>query len=297
MDAVTRQHDGIELRADLTVGDGFQEMLVGALIALHRHGSPAKVPGIDAVHRFRVGVRRLRSILSAFRGTLPERERRALSDRLRAVAQRYGRVREWDVFLAHTVAPLRAMHPHDEALVVLERLARKARRQSLPPGDTLKSGLAVIDSAIEQAAPWLRNPAPELTEIWRSPLRSYARDLLGKPHRRLRKRVQDVDLTDQAAFHQLRIRVKKLRYPVELMKSIFDSKAASEYLSRLVALQDLMGRLNDATIARGLLSELDPPDAAQHQAAGWIAHEITICRDGFRRAARQFRRAEPFWED
>ena len=296
MDAVTRQHEAVELTRDLAVGDGLQEMLVGALAALHRHGSSAKAPSADSVHRFRVGVRRLRSILSAFSGALPERQRRALGDRMRAVAQRYGPAREWDVFLANTVAPLRAMHAPDDALDELERLARKARRLALPPGDTLKSGLAVIDSAIEEAAPWLRNPTPELAEIWHAPLRSYARQLLAKRHRRLRKGIKSADLTDHAAFHALRIRVKKLRYPSELMKSLFNEEAVVEYLARLVALQDLMGRLNDATIARGLLRELDPPEAAKHQVAGWIAHEITDCRHGFRRIARQFRRAEPFWD-
>src|SRR5689334_15463765 len=107
MDVITSRPEALTLTADLTLGDGLQEMLAGALSALARQASPAKLPRAEAVHRFRIGLRRLRSILSAFGDVLPEAERHALGDRLHAVAQRYGPAREWDLFLAGIVAPLR----------------------------------------------------------------------------------------------------------------------------------------------------------------------------------------------
>ncbi|MGO8919645.1 MAG: CHAD domain-containing protein, partial [Stellaceae bacterium] len=188
MDAPTpRLAQAPELTADLGVGDGLQEMLAGALGALSRRANGARYPTAESIHRFRVGLRRLRSILSAFNDAFPERERRALGDRLRAVAQRYGRAREWDVFLDHSVAPLRAAMPEEAALAALERLARKARRAVLPPNDTLKANLAIIEQAVAEA-PWLRRPAPGRTEIWAMPLRDYAAGLLDQRHRKLRKR-------------------------------------------------------------------------------------------------------------
>jgi triphosphatase len=294
MDAPTRPAE-VTLSADLAVGDGLQEMLAGAMAALARRGSAAKNPAADPVHRFRVGLRRLRSILSAFGEALPERERRALGDRLRAVAQRYGRAREWDVFLAHSVMPLREALPQEEALVVLERAARKARRLALPPGDTLRSNLLTIEAAVEDAS-WLRRPDPDHAAVWDLPLRDHAATLLGNRHRRLRKRVKIVDLLDPVAFHQLRIRVKKLRYPSELLKTLFDENIAAKYLHRLVGLQDVMGRLNDAHVGNVLLGELAVPAPAQHLVGGWLARDIAGCREHFPDYARAFRRAEPFWE-
>ena len=111
MTVVTSRPEALALTTDLTLGDGLHEMLGGALSALDRHPSSAKLPSTEAVHRFRVGLRRLRSILSAFGDVFPEPERHALNDRLHAVAQRYGQAREWDVFLAGIVAPLRAAMP------------------------------------------------------------------------------------------------------------------------------------------------------------------------------------------
>jgi len=199
------------------------------------------------------------------------------------------------VFLAQCVAPLREAVPAEEALVVLERQARRARRAAFPPGDTLKSNLAAIATAIEEAG-WLRRAGPDQAPIWDMPLRDYAAKLLSKRHRQMRKRVKTVDLADPATFHQLRIRVKKLRYPVELMKSLFDERRAKDYIARLVELQDLMGRMNDARVAGHLMQDLHPPAPAPHLVGGWLAREIASGRERFPASARAFRRADPFWE-
>jgi CHAD domain-containing protein len=296
METATRPAE-VELRADLTVGDGVQEMLAGALGALQRRASAARTPGAETVHRFRVGLRRLRSVLSAFGGAFPERERRALGERLSVVAGRFGRVREWDVFLAGVAAPLHAAMPAEvEALAVLERLARKARRAAIPPGDTLTSNLATVEDAITEAS-WLRRPTPEKAKIWQTPLRDYAEELLGKRHRKLRRELKQADPGEQAALHVLRIQVKKLRYSSELLKSLFNEDRAKAYLDRLVALQDVMGRLNDARIDEELRRELALPEATQYLLTGWLARELAASRERFPRCARALRRADPFWEN
>ncbi|HEX6842108.1 MAG TPA: CHAD domain-containing protein [Stellaceae bacterium] len=296
MDAAVRKPGALQLTPDLTVGDGLQEMLAGALGALQGQGAPAKAPNRESVHRLRVGVRRLRSVLSAFSDALPEGERRALGDRLRAVAQRFGRAREWDVFLAHLVAELRKAMPEEgDALVRVEHLAGEARRAALPPGDSIKTSLAAIDAAMKEA-PWLRSPTPSLARCWEMPLPDYAAALLSRRHRQLRKHVKRVELADQQAFHSLRVRVKKLRYPAELLKSLFHEEAASDYLDRLVHMQDALGALNDAMAARRLVGELPLPVSTQHLLLGWIARDIETCRERFPARGRAFRHGEPFWD-
>jgi triphosphatase len=295
MDAALRRAEALHLTPDLTVGDGLQEMLAGALGALQGQNASAKGSSRESVHRLRVGLRRLRSILSAFSDALPEGERRALGDRLRAIAQRFGHAREWDVFLAHLVADLRkAMPEEEEALSEVERLAGEARRQALPPGDSIKTSLAAIEAAIDEA-PWLRRPSPSSAPCWETPLPDYAAALLARRHRQLRKRVRRVELTDQGAFHSLRVRVKKLRYPAELLKSLFDEEGAADYLDRLVHMQDALGALNDALAARRLIGELSLPVPTRRLLAGWVARDIETCRERFPARGRAFRHAEPFW--
>jgi triphosphatase len=296
MDAALRKTDALHLTPDLTVGEGLQEMVAGALGALHRQDSSAKASSRDSVHRLRVGVRRLRSILSAFGDALPEDERRALGDRLRAVAQRFGRAREWDVFLEYFLAEVRKAMPEEKkALDEVERLAGEARRQALPPGDSIKTSLVAIEVAVEEAA-WLRRPAPSLTACWETPLPDYAATLLGRRHRQLKKRVKSVELTDQRAFHRLRVRVKKLRYPAELLKSLFNETEASGYLDRLVHMQDALGALNDAFAARRLIGELTLAMPTERLLVGWIARDIETCRERFPPRGRAFRQGQPFWD-
>jgi CHAD domain-containing protein len=296
MDAAVRKTGALQLTPDLTVGDGLQEMLAGARGALQGQSASAKAASRDSVHRLRVGVRRLRSILSAFSDALPEGERRALGDRLRAVGQRFGRAREWDVFLAHPVADMRKAIPEEEeALAEVARRADEARREALPPGDSIKTSLAAIDEAMEEAS-WLRRPAQSLAQCWETPLPDYAAALLSRRHRQLRKRVKRVELADQRAFHRLRVRVKKLRYPAELLKSLFDEEAASDYLDRLVHMQDALGALNDALAARRLVGELALPPPTQRLLLGWVARDIESCRERFPARGRAFRHAQPFWE-
>ncbi|HKW55236.1 MAG TPA: CHAD domain-containing protein [Stellaceae bacterium] len=296
MDAAVRKPGALQLTPDLTVGDGLQEMLAGALGALQGQGSSAKAPSRDSVHRLRVGVRRLRSILSAFSDALPDGERRALGDRLRAVAQRFGRGREWDVFLAHLVTDMRkALPEEEEVLAEVERLAGEARRAALPPGDSIKTSLAAIETAMDEAS-WLRRPTSSLAGCWETPLPEYAAPLLSRRHRQLRKRVKRIELADQHAFHNLRVRVKKLRYPAELLKSLFDEEAAADYLDRLVHMQDALGALNDALAARRLVGELALPVLTQRLLLGWITRDIETCRERFPARGRAFRHGEPFWD-
>jgi CHAD domain-containing protein len=294
MDARARQPAASRLEADLTVGDGLKEMLAGALAALHRHEGPARAPGPEAVHRFRIGLRRLRSILSAFADVLPDVERRALGDRLGAAAQRYGRVREWDVFLARTVGQLRQTMPEHPALGLLVERALAARRKALPQGDALKASIAAVEAAVEEA-PWLHRPTDLLASGWERPLAHYAGELLEKRHRKLRRAVKQVELADQIAFHELRLRVKKLRYPAELLKSLFDERGAAAYLERLVTLQSVLGGLNDALADQALVAALRLPLETQHLVLGWLGHEMESLRQRFPDAAHAVRGAKVFW--
>ena len=67
---------------------------------------PAVLAGLpDGIHQMRVGVRRLRAILSAFAPLLPENEYHWFSDELRWLGGVLGLARNLDVFADSFVAP------------------------------------------------------------------------------------------------------------------------------------------------------------------------------------------------
>jgi CHAD domain-containing protein len=279
-----------------TVGAGLETMLAATLrgFRLHVHRGDAERP--ETVHRFRVGLRRLRSLISAFRPVLPGAERKALDARLSALGKRYSRVREWDVFLTGTLRPMAERLRDEPALLELEACAREARQRVLPSPIDFQAEADRVASVIA-AESWLHHPTSEFAAEWRGNLRDFATTLLAKRHRRLRKRLKSIDLDRQEAFHKLRIQTKKARYQAELFKDIFDSKAVDDYLGRLIAVQDALGHLNDAVVARSLVAELPLSSRSQGLASGWLAHEIDSCRERFPSAAKKLRNATPFWED
>lgn len=284
------------LTPDSTVGNGLRVMIASGVrslrVASQRGGSDRP----DSIHRFRIGLRRLRSVLSAFGKVLPEAERRALGQRLGSVARSYSALREWDVFLSTTVRPMAELLPDEPAVLELDKAARAARRRAMPEAGSLRRQVDDAVAAVE-AAPWLQLPGGAFEAEWNKDLKSFAGELLAKRQRRLRKRLKNVDITNQTDFHQLRVEAKKIRYPTEMFCNLFDDKAADDYLARLVAVQDVLGLLNDAFVARDRAAELALSSRAQGLVSGWLAHEVEDRRARFPRAARRLRKATPFWEE
>jgi CHAD domain-containing protein len=64
-----------------------------------------------------------------------------------------------------------------------------------------------------------------------------------------------------ADFHRLRIRCKRLRYAAEFLSDVYP-ESAPDFVKRLVAVQDVLGRHQDAVVAverlRGMVSEQGP---------------------------------------
>ena len=283
------------LTPDTTVGAGLRVMIASGVQSL-RIATQRGPDRPDSIHRFRIGLRRLRSVLSAFAQVLPEDERKSLNQRLGSVARGYSRLREWDVFLATTIRPLAESLPDEPALIEIDKAAREARRRALPEAGALRSQVQDVISAIADAA-WLQHPIGAHEIEWDKDLKGFAGDLLEKRHRRLRKRLKKVDISNQADFHHLRLQAKKLRYPTEMFSNLFDDKAADAYLDRLIAVQDVLGLLNDALVARDRAAELSLSSRGQGLVAGWLAREIDTRQKRFPRAAKHLRKAAPFWEE
>jgi triphosphatase len=284
------------LTPESTVGAGLHVMIASGLRSLKGVSQRGASDRPESIHRFRIGLRRLRSVLSAFSKVLPEDERRALNRRLGSLGRSYSRLREWDVFLTATVQPLAESLPDEPSLIEIDATAREARKRALPDTGSLRPQVDDIVTIIEEAQ-WLQRPAGAFELEWQKGLKGFASGLLAKRHRRIRKHLKKVDIADQEDFHQLRIEAKKIRYPTEMFGNIFEPKPADAYLERVIAIQDALGHLNDALVARERLAELPVSSRAQGLVSGWLAHEIAARRERFPRAAKNLRKATPFWDE
>jgi triphosphatase len=220
----------------------------------------------EFLHQLRVGQRRLRSVLRAFRKLLMRKDAKRLVRLLRGLSPKLGAARDWDVLvgrLERSAAPVQLL---GRARAKRERARERARR-------------AVRSKAFERLL--ARASALEARDSTDS-LARFAAAALERAQRKLRR--QDIDWADAGKRHAVRIRVKRLRYSCEFFASAFPGRRTGAYIADLKALQEILGELNDIAVGRRLLGfEADEAALLRRLGAVWKRFEK---RTRFWRAAR-----------
>ncbi|HUQ73359.1 MAG TPA: CHAD domain-containing protein [Burkholderiales bacterium] len=182
----------------------------------------------EYLHQLRVGFRRLRALLVAFRALGPRTE--SLKRRLRAFSRVLGDARDWDV-----VAPASP-----------QAAKARAAARALVASPAFNAALLRCLRWIEEA-PWHTHGQP---------LAPFAGAALERLQGKALKAAKHIDWLDAGERHALRIRVKRLRYACDAFADCFPAEAVRPYLGALEALQDHLGALNDIAVARRLMPEL-----------------------------------------
>lgn len=205
----------------------------------------------EALHDFRVAVRRLRSLLRAYRPFVGRAAGRKIRRRLRELARATNAGRDAEVQIKWLEARRDALRRHERAgLNWLLRELRRTKRETYTI--TKREGrrtFAKLDGALRRR---LADVVPDEPMSFRRAfgtlLQEHAEDLAehlaGIRH-----------AEDQEHKHQTRLSAKRLRYLLEPVAPALDRGKAA--IKRLKALQDLLGELNDvhvlaATVAAGL---------------------------------------------
>ncbi|WP_162261731.1 CHAD domain-containing protein [Bosea sp. Root381] len=206
--------------------------------------------GQDALHRGRIGLRRLRAILWFLKPILGP-EAAALSGRLRSLAQFLGGARELDVFCDGVLEPLRLGHPHapgvDALIEAFERRRREAHANILGFGRSP----AMLDFCLDligslAALSGSQSISAKHAELRAGPVAEFVQDRL---HRRLQaflKASRHLERCAPDRQHDIRVGAKKLRYAIEAFRPVIGAKRSGKLLVKLTRMQDLLGGLNDA---------------------------------------------------
>jgi len=193
----------------------------------------------DALHDFRVGVRRLRGALRAYRPWLGKAASGKLRARLRALARSTNADRDTEV-QSTWIRECRDQAPavvHSELGRLLRRLRRhtRSRRKLVEEFAAIAAKLRARLQSIEPAgARFVEVYAPLVADHIEQ-----AAACLSAVHR--------VDQTEEA--HRARIAVKHLRYLLEPIT--VEIQDLSSCVDELAALQDLLGGLPDTQVFSG----------------------------------------------
>lgn len=124
-----------------------------------------------------------------------------------------------------------------------------------------------------EARGWLVPQDFGQTERLAAPVVELAGKALSKRWKKVSKHARGLETLDVEQRHELRKELKKLRYAVEFFSPLYPAKRAEPFLKQLKKLQAVFGDLNDAAVARAMLTGAEAPgagDPAAQRAIGWV---------------------------
>lgn len=302
--------DKLDFPDDVTLEDGMRESLQACIrqwLANQASAFDGRDP--EGVHQMRVALRRLRSAINFFKDFIPDPPLKEFKDQSKWAASSLGPARDWDVFLLETLPPVMALWPEHRGLRALYDGARRMRDEGYAEARVAMSSPAYTVFALRlvgwtERRGWRAGLSGDEMTAMNRPMTDHAGDLLDRLYHRAFDAGDDFESLDAEAKHEVRIALKKLRYAGEFFRSLYPRKDVKKFRDALTDMLDLLGKLNDLTVARGLCATLmDAADDDEALASGTATlvtfHEQRghVSDKALSDAWGNLRGAEPFWRD
>lgn len=232
---------------------------------------------VEALHELRVALRRVRSLLRVYGRSFDDGWVAAVIAEYRALSEPFGAARDLDVLIARLDAHGARLDEVDQPafaklrkqLATERERAHQLVRDSVS-GDRWSAFEMLLASPITIGTLSEAEIATELAGRWRK---------LQKQGRRRR-----LEGAPDEALHELRIRIKRLRYSLDAASLVLGPDAAA-HARALGAVQDHLGVLHDTVVSQAQLRRRAAADPRLAFVAGQLA--------GFERAA--YERARARW--
>ena len=250
----------------------------------------------DGVHQLRIGLRRLRSVLSLFRFSLSD-EALSINHEARRALRVLGRARDLDVFVSQTLPDVLRDCPGDKGLLRLEAIAEDQRGLAYQDVRSILQSerFSILLSDIDD----LSRSRDGVVRKGDAPLKKVACRLLRSRRKAVLKAGKDFASLSIVERHRVRISFKKLRYACDYFQSLYPAGESQLYLEHLKCLQEDLGLLNDASVAIDLAHQLTQLDslaaAGAHVIETWYGRMLTSREQHLVTAWEDFKSASPFW--
>ena len=246
-----------EMRADAAV-----KQILQALFDTITSNEPGVRDDLDSefLHDFRVAVRRTRAVLGQLKKVLPPEVPTHYRPEFKWLGGVTGPTRDLDVYLIkfekyqawlppsvqEDLIPLRhflRVHQKEEHACLVEAL-------DSPKYDALTAGWT----------DFLETPVPETPHSPEAarPVLQVASERIWKAYKKVLQEGNAIiadPATPAEKLHQLRITCKKLRYLLELFRSLYPPKAIAKLIGALKQLQDNLGDFNDCEVQQHKLQQ------------------------------------------
>ena len=295
----------LDLDKGMTVGDAFSAAARNCLKQIRANEAVVLLgqPGTrdpEGIHQLRVGVRRLRALVTVFRRVLSEDVFAFLKAELAWLQGALGPARDWDVFVLETLTPLRRRLPEDPDLAALLEVA-EARRELANQQATAALLTSRYTDLLLRVELWLDNGGWQSSAGGKNdpdrPIGRFAADSLQLRAAKLHKLTRKWKTLPEAELHEVRILAKKLRYTAEFFQALYPRKMVRGQLQAISRIQDTLGSLNDAVVTDALLSDLDgeAPGCATAVIRGWQSACIERDLAHFREDLKEYEEHRASW--
>lgn len=220
----------------------------------------ARFHDVESLHQMRVGLRRLAAARTLFSDVI--RVPSTIEHQLDCLMDQLGPVRDWDVLAGATLERAGQAMPEEEVLLALQRAVRE-RLPALHERAAAAVASGRLRELVDSFSQWIdaRGWREGLSSKERLrltlPVEDFAGALMAKENERLLRRGRQLRDADPRALHRVRIAAKRARYAAEFFACLYPDKQVRPYIRALRRLQEELGWLNDAAVARRLLDELD----------------------------------------
>ncbi len=315
----------LRLPADATPAQALAAMLANALGQVLANASAmadadlAELVTADAeyLHQLRVGLRRLRSLLRVY-GPLAPPADAALAPALATLFGQLGAARDQDAMAEWLWPALRdadapwvpdfELDAGTGTAVVMgagldiaallrapatQRLWLSALAACQPPAGQAAAVLAESAALTEPSAPPAPAAPPRQPEL---PLREAVRLPLQQLMRQVKRDAACFSTLDDDARHQLRRRIKRLRYAADAAASLWPAKPVAATLRALARAQEPLGLYNDTVVALDLFRTLAAQDGRAWFVVGWLSARREALAAPCAKALARLSRVRGFWQ-
>lgn len=267
--------------------------LIRTYLSVARQNEAGIVADIDTefLHDYRVSLRRIRSVVSLFKGVFSDQQTAELKRVFSDLMAPTGRLRDLDVYLLEKDMYLSLVpeNLHAGVQVMFDRFEQERAKELSRLSRHLRSATyesAMTDLAQKFANPYTLLPGPSADRG----AYSYACALIWKRYRKTCKLARSISKeTPDQTVHDLRIDCKKLRYLMEFFGPLFDAKDFKTILKPLKKLQDNLGLFNDYSVQQEALLAFV---ADQSTAQGRVDAQLGLAAGGLIAVLDQRQKAE-----
>lgn len=260
----------------------------------------------EALHQLRVGLRRFRAALTAFRSFIEDGEYEHVRAETKWLASELDAARDLDVFIQESFRCVRPEFGDREAFARLGKQLLHAQSKAYDRalaalGSPRFARLMLTTTRWLEIGAWAESGEPVLKSLRERRTDEFAHDQLDRMYHQVRKRGRRLARLDAQGRHRLRIKAKKLRYASEFFSATFGrAKRQKRFLKALRDLQDGLGRLHDTAVSPQLtLGLISSRSAKAGFAAGLVVANRRASAKNAERAARKcfdaFEATKRFW--